>query len=249
MQFKNRVAIITGGANGIGAKAASIFSKDGAAVIIADLQEQAGLAMQAHIRAEGGEALFIQTDLSNVDTVFQMVDTAYKTYGRVDFLVNNAGIGTDYPCEELTPALWDRTQAINLKGLFFSCQRALAIMKRQQFGRIVNVASQAGQHGGFLAGSDYASSKGGVLALTKRLAKEYGPYNITVNAIAPGTIATDMVLSQEKSRYESIANSTPLRRLGRPEEVASVMRFLCSDDASFISGATIDVNGGLYIRA
>ena len=249
MQFKERVMVITGGGNGIGAAAAAIFAKDGAAVVLGDIDDKGGTKVREDILRENGRAEYIHTDVKKLSDIKNLIECAVKEFGRLDFLINNAGIGTDYSVLDLTPEEWDRTNAINLKSAFFACQYALPQMKRQKFGRIVNMASQAGQNGGVLAGCDYAASKAGVIAITKRIAKEAGPFNITANAIAPGTIATDMILRMEPERYEQVAASTPLRRLGRPEEVASVMRFLCSDDASFVSGATIDVNGGSYIRA
>lgn len=248
MEFNGRVAIVTGGANGIGGEVVSVLAEAGAVVVIADINEALGAEKAQMIKDQGSQALFIKTDVSDVRSVFQMIDQTIEHFGRLDFLINNAGIsGGMGNSLEMTPEIWDRTLAINLKGMFFACQRAIPYMIDQKFGRIVNMASQAGQHGGFLSGCDYVSSKGGVLALTKKLAKEFGKYNITVNAIAPGSIATEMVRNSGKD-FTSVEDATPLHRLGEPRELALAVKFLCGEGGAFMTGATLDMNGGVYMR-
>ncbi len=170
-----------------------------------------------------------------------------EEFGRLDVLVNNAGIYEVLPVEEISEAQWDRVLDVNLKGAFFCCQAVVPAMKRQGEGRIVSVASSAGKAGGTLAGAHYSVSKAGVICLTKQLARELGPYGITVNAVAPGRIDTPMIRVASDEENEAFVRRTPLGRLGTPEDVAGAVVFLASDAASFITGEIVDVNGGLLI--
>lgn len=247
MSFKGKVAVVTGAGQGIGRATALLFAKDGAEVFAADCNESAGRETVAQIAKLGGQARYVYVDIAHRTSVDQMFDEVLRIGGKLDCLVNNAAVATNLRTEEVTEQIISHTLDVNIKGTFYCCQRALAQMKTQGFGKIVNVSSGAGQHGGMVCGGDYAASKGAILALTKRLAKEFGPYNICVNAVAPGMIETPMNANVDDG-YEEIAKNTPLRRIGKPDEVGAAIQFLCSEEASFITGATLDVNGGVYMR-
>ncbi len=254
MRLKDKIAIVTGAGQGIGQAIAMRFAREGAHLAICDLNAEGVKKVAQDIEALGRKCLWFEVDVSNTAQVEAMVKKTGDTFGRIDILVNNAGGSFNLPnkLEEVTDEVWDRVVDVNLKGAFL-CARAVApYMKKQKFGRIVNLSSKAGKYGGEMTGIQYSSSKAGVMGLTRQLAKDLGPFNITANAIAPGLALSsprvEKLWMERKTEEERQATlkAIPLRRLSTPDEQASVVFFLVSDDASYVSGVTIDVNGGWH---
>ena len=243
----DRVALVTGGARGIGLACARELSRAGAAVVIADVLAQEAEAAVRSIVEGRGRAAAVPADLSRTREIPRIVGQPAGVFGRLDILVNNAGILSEVPTEALTEEQWDRLMSINLKAVFFVAQAALPWMVRQGGGAIVSLSSLAARVGGIVSAADYAISKAGVIGLTRTLARQYGPNGIRVNAVAPGPIMTEMIRHwPEDVRREFVAR-IPLRRLGTPEDVARVVVFLAGPESAYLTGATIDVNGGLYM--
>ncbi|HSJ52638.1 MAG TPA: SDR family NAD(P)-dependent oxidoreductase [Anaerolineae bacterium] len=247
MRLKDRVAIVTGAARGIGRGIALALAREGARVAACDLDLSMLDDLVGQVRAGGGEVLALAVDVTRKDQILGAVDQVLARWGRLDVLVNNAGIYEVLPVEAISEAQWDRVLAVNLKGTFLCCQAVIPAMKRQGSGCIVSIASSAGKSGGTLAGAHYSASKAGVICLTKQLARELGPHGITANAVAPGRIDTPMIHLASDEENEGFRLRTPLGRLGTPEDVAGAVVFLASDEASFITGEIVDVNGGLLI--
>jgi len=247
MRLDGKVAIITGAGRGIGRAIALALAREGADVAVNDVDLQSAEATANEVRKMGRCALPIKADVSKREEVIKMVETAIKAFGKIDILVNNAGIFSSIPLEDITEENWDKMMKINLKSVFLCSQAVMKFMKRQRSGKIVNIASMAGKVGGIVAGADYAASKAGVICLTKSLAKQLAPYCINVNAVAPAWIETDMMKDWPKETKESILKQIPLGRFGKSEEVAEAVVFLVSDGAGFITGATIDINGGILM--
>lgn len=247
MRLKGRVAIVTGAARGIGRGIALALAREGAAVAALDLQLSLLDDLVGHVRLQGGQVLPLAVDVTRKVQIEQAVAWVVAEWGRVDILVNNAGIYEVLPIEAISEEQWDRVMAVNLKGAFLCCQAVIPAMKQQASGRIVSIASSAGKSGGTLAGAHYSVSKAGIICLTKQLARELGPYGITANAVAPGRIDTPMIRLASDEENEAFRLRTPLGRLGTPEDVAGAVVFLASDEASFITGEIVDVNGGLLI--
>ena len=201
----------------------------------------------AGMEAVEGQARSFQMDVTDREQIQAVVGAVCDTWGPIDILVNNAGIYEVLPFVEITERQWDRLLAVNLKGTFLCCQAVIPTMIRRGGGRIINIASSAGKTGGKLAGAHYSVSKAGVICLAKQLARELGSYGITVNAVAPGRIDTPMIQIASREENEAFRLQTPLGRLGTPEDVANAVVFLASDEASFITGEIVDVNGGLLI--
>jgi 3-oxoacyl-[acyl-carrier protein] reductase len=250
-RLDNRVALITGATGAIGAATARILAEQGADLVVSDATAAGGAALVAELRAMGRKASFVVIDVTSRDSVEAGVAAAEAELGRIDILVNNAGISTYGGIETLTDATWHKIMAVNLTGVFLCTQAAVAGMKARRYGRIVNIGSLAGKVGGILTpsgqmtSSAYAASKGGVMAMTKTLAKDFGPYNITVNALAPGPIWTPMIETVDPELLKFIVGLMPMGRLGRPEDVGYAVAFLASDEASWITGHWLDVDGGL----
>ncbi|MGA2480748.1 MAG: SDR family NAD(P)-dependent oxidoreductase [Spirochaetia bacterium] len=244
-ELQDKIAVITGAAGGIGAATALAFAAEGAAaVVVADVNEAAACAVVKKVAAAGSCACrFVKTDISDPRGIEALFRTLKADFPRLDILVNCAGICPVAPPEEITIEGWDRVMAINLRGTFLCCREALGIMKGQRGGAIVNVSSVSGRIGGIATGVDYAASKGGIISLTMSLAKTGGPHGINVNAVAPGFIHTEM--TKDFTHFDPAA--VPLRRIGEPEDVADVIVFLASRKARYITGQTIDINGGVYM--
>jgi len=247
MRLDGKVAIITGAGRGIGRAIALALARDGADVVVNDVDLQSAEATADKVRAMGRRALPIKADVSVEEEVIKMVKTALKAFGKIDILVNNAAIFSSISLEDITEEKWDKTMKINLKSVFLCSQAVMKFMKRQRSGKIVNIASLAGKVGGIVAGADYAASKAGVICLTKSLAKQLASYSINVNAVAPAWIETDMMKDWPRETKEAVLRQIPLGRFGKPEEVAEAVVFLVSDGAGFITGATIDINGGILM--
>jgi 3-oxoacyl-[acyl-carrier protein] reductase len=252
MSLTNRVALVTGASRGIGAATAEVLAARGAKVAVSartvsDLEQVA-----ATIRKNGGQALAIPCDVLDQGQVEAMVRRVVETWGRLDILVNNAGLGTPtMPVEVIPPADWDHTVALNLKSAFLCLRAAVPVMKQQKYGRIVSVSSFAGRNFSRISGPHYSAAKAGLLALTKHMAVELGPFGIGVNSVAPSIVLTARVKGKWDARsaeeQERVLAGIPLRRLAQPSEVATVIAFLASDDASYVNGVCIDINGGSYM--
>ena len=247
MRLEDRVAIITGAGRGIGLGIAMAFAREGARVALCDINVSLLDSALGQVQAFGRPVLAFQLNVTRKAEIHSVVSEILGQWGAVDILVNNAGIYEVLPAEEISEEQWDRMLAVNLKGAFLCCQAVIPPMKRQGSGRIIGLASSAGKTGGTLAGAHYSVSKAGVICLAKQLARELGPYGITVNAIAPGRIDTPMIQIASDEENEAFRLRTPLGRLGTPEDVANAAVFLASDEASFITGEIVDVNGGLLI--
>ena len=247
MRFQDQVAIITGGAKGIGRAVALAFIREGARVALVDVDKAGLAALWEEIEKRGGQALPVPCDISMSSDVKEMVDQVLKTFGRIDVLVNNAGIIRRGTIETVTEEEWDRVIAINLKGTFNCCRAVIEPMKRQGCGKIVNVSSIAAKTGDITSAPGYGSSKAGGDALMKTLARQLAPYGIRVNAVSPHAIETEMSAQWPEERRREIIASIPLGRLGRPEDVAEAVLFLASESASFITGEILDVNGGMLM--
>ena len=249
--LKGKVAIVTGAASGIGRESALAFARAGAKVIAADITVDGGEETVRMIQQMGGEAVFVQVDVTKSDEVKGMVETAVATYGRLDFAHNNAGIeGIAGPCVACTEENWDRTININLKGVFLCCKYEIPEMLKAGGGSIVNTSSVAGLVG-FGGIPAYTASKHGVAGLTKTIALDYAKENIRCNAVCPGVIHTPMIdrfTGGDPAALEAMTATEPVGRLGKPEEIADAVVYLCSDEASFITGAAIPVDGGFVAQ-
>jgi len=248
MDLKGKVAIITGARRGMGRSHAITLAKAEAKVVVADISLEDCQKVVDEIKKAGGEAIAVKCDVTKKNEVDSMVKAAVKKWGKVDILVNNAGICQFKPFLELTEEEWDRTININLKGYFLCAQAAAKEMVKQKSGVIVNIASIAmGQVGvGFPTLAHYCASKGGIVAMTETLALELAPYNIRVNAIAPGAIETPMInpLKADPKTMEGTLARIPLHRVGKPEEVSNLVLFLASDASSYMIGSTVVIDGG-----
>lgn len=252
MRLKDKVCIITGGAAGIGKATAEKFAAEGAKVVICDVNEEAGNALAEQL---GNGASFWKVNVVNRQEVQDWVDEVAKRYGRIDVLINNAGITRDgqfikYKDGEVVGQMseeaFDAVIAVNLKGVFNCTQAVVPYMIKQNGGAIVNASSVVGLYGNF-GQTNYAATKFAVIGMTKTWARELGKYQIRVNAVAPGFILTEMVQKMPEKVLEGMAGNTPLKRLGKPEEIANVYAWLASDEASYIHGTVISVDGGIVL--
>jgi 3-oxoacyl-[acyl-carrier protein] reductase len=244
--MSNRVAFVTGSSRGIGRAIALTLCREGFYIIVASPEVENNELVAGEIRAGGGEAMTLNLDISSQESVKEGFAQVLAAKGRVDVLINNAGITRDGLAMRMKPADWDLVLKINLTGAFFACQQALPGMMKNRWGRIVNMASVVGQAGS-PGQANYVASKAALIGLTKALAQEMGSRGITVNAVAPGYIETDMTKVLPEAVKQKYLASIPLRRAGTIADVAAAVKFLVSDDASYITGHVLAVNGGMYM--
>lgn len=247
MGLQGRVAVVTGGGKGIGRAICLELARRGAHIVVADINDEAAQDVCREVQALGREALAVHTDVSSRDSVRAMVSATLERFGRLDILVNNAGICSLTPFEEISDAAWARTIAVNLTGPFLCCQEAIKPMRERGWGRIISISSVAGKMGSLRSSVDYAAAKGGLIALTLALARRYAKSGITANVVAPGTIDTDLTRDWPEEVIQDLLTHIPLGYLGRAEDVAAAVGFLASEEAGYITGEVLDVNGGVLM--
>jgi 3-oxoacyl-[acyl-carrier protein] reductase len=246
VRLRDKVALVTGSAQGIGLATAVRFAAEGARVVVADLRPQAVDAAVAGLRAAGGRAMGCVVDVTDRPGIDAMVASVRAEWGRIDVLVNNAGITKDARLAKMTSAQFDAVVAVNLKGVFECTQAVADTMVAQGSGSIVNASSVVGLYGNF-GQTNYAATKAGVIGLTKTWARELGPKGVRVNAVCPGFVRTPILETIPEEVLQKMVAKVPLGRLGTPEEIAAVYAFLASDDASYLNGAVIEVSGGIQL--
>ena len=247
MELNGKIAVVTGAGQGLGLWMAMGLAHAGADVVVAEVSPQTGKSAAEEVKKMGRRSLFFETDVRRVDSLQNMVDRVVGEWGGIDILVNNAGINIRKKAEEIEPKDFDEVAAVNLKGAYFCAQAVGKVMIRQKRGKIINISSA----GGLLVragipNSVYAVTKAGIIMMTKALAAEWSPYNINVNAVAPGYFATPLAAPRLKDpqSWQSIMDSTPLKRVGQAEDIIGPVVFLASDAAGFITGACLSVDGG-----
>ena len=247
-RFKGKIVIVTGSSLGVGRATAICLAERGASVAVVARNFERVKVVQEEIRNSGGQAVAVEADVAKEGDVTTMVNKTLNAFGAIDFLVNNAGVGPQAVFSELEPAEWDRVLGVNLRGPYLCCREVFPHMKARGKGAIVNVSSLAARSSSYFGGAHYTASKAGLLGLTRHIAREMAPYRIRVNAVCPGPVLTPMF--EENPGVElskEIASKIALGYISQPEEQARVIAFLLSDEASYITGATIDSNGGLLM--
>ena len=245
MKLKNKTAIITGGSNGLGRATALLFAKEGANVVVADMDENAGSKVIDDIKKSGGRGLFVKVNVSDQQEVNNLVSAALKEFGKLHILINNAGIVSDGRLVKMELEQWQKVIDVNLKGVFICAQAVSKVLVEQnEGGAIINTSSVVGLYGNF-GQSNYVASKAGVIGMTKTWAKELGKYNIRVNAVAPGFMETDIIKSMPEKVINLMKEKTLLGRLGKPDDIANAFLYLASDDGSYVTGAVLSVDGGI----
>lgn len=243
MRLKGKSAIVTGGASGIGEYTVRDLVSEGANVLIADINDELGQQLAADLNSLTSKVIYKRVDVTNEEQIKEMVDTAVGEFGQLDIIFSNAGIGSMSPSTELAYEDWSRVISINLDGVFLCAKHAIKAMQKSGGGSVINCASILG-HVGQAATAAYTAAKGGVVNLTRALAVEYAKENIRVNAVCPGYIDTPLLSQLDDATRNHLISLHPMGRLGKPEEIAKAVTFLASDDASFVTGASLLVDGG-----
>jgi 3-oxoacyl-[acyl-carrier protein] reductase len=246
MRLQNKVAIITGAANGIGLEAARLFAKEGAKVVLADYDEETGSARANELRNEGTDVLFVQVNVANRNSVDNMVKNTVNQYGKVDILINNAGITRDSMLTKMSTEDFTSVLDVNLTGVFHCTQAVVPYMIEQGKGKIVVTSSVSGVYGN-VGQTNYAATKAGVIGMVKSWAKELGRKGINVNAVAPGFTETNMVAAVPEKVIQQMVAMVPLQRLGKPEDIAKAYLYLSSDDSDYVTGTVLHVDGGIMM--
>lgn len=245
MKLTGKIAIITGAAGGIGAATARLLAQEGARLCISDMDDVHLAKVAEEIQGTGADIIYTKTNVANAESVQAMVDATINKFGRIDILINNAGIIRDTMSWKMTDEQWDLVIDVNLKGTFNCCRAVLPIMRNQNSGKIVNTSSISAR--GNPGQANYSAAKAGIIALTQTLALEAAKNGININCIAPGFVDTQMTRSMPAGVFQRALEKVPLRRMGQPEEVAKLHLFLVSDDSSFITGQTIYIDGGISV--
>jgi len=246
-KLTNKVAIITGGANGLGRATSQLFAKHGAKIVVADINRTDGYKITEEISKNGGDVIFVETDVSKPEKIDNLISTTLAEFKKLDIMINNAGILADARLVNMTMEEWERVININLKGVFLGGQAAAKAMIEQGHGGVIlNTSSVVGLYGNF-GQSNYVASKAGVIGLTKTWARELGKYNIRVNAVAPGFIATDIINVMPQKIIDMMKAKTLLNRLGKPTDIANAFLYLASAEADYITGTVLQVDGGIVI--
>lgn len=246
--MNNKVSLITGGSRGIGRACVDVLARDGYDIAFTyNNNEQAAQETLSLTKKHARRILSYHVDLGDAASALSLVANVIKDFGRIDVLINNAGIAPVVPMEDITIQEWDYVQNVNVRGAFICARAAFQHMKSQKQGRIVFLSSQAGQSGGIFVGAHYVASKAALLGLTKSFAKAGAAYGILVNCVSPGQIDTPLTESFPQEKVKNLTSSIPLGRIGKPEEVAEIIAFLVSDKVTYVTGATIPVNGGLLM--
>jgi 3-oxoacyl-[acyl-carrier protein] reductase len=244
--MSNRTVLVTGASRGIGKACVGALAKGGYRVVLAARSADKLEEIANELRSGGAEAFSVEMDLGSHESITAGFARAVKEFGRIDILVNNAGITKDGLAVRMKQTDWETVLQTNLSGAFYAAQQVLPGMMKERWGRIVNISSVVGEMGN-PGQANYVASKAGLIGLTKTLAQEVGSRNITVNAVAPGFIETDMTQGLSDELKQKMLSQTPLKRMGTPEDIASAVKFLVSEEASFITGHVLDVNGGIYM--
>ncbi|MGJ9457864.1 SDR family oxidoreductase [Oceanobacillus sp. CF4.6] len=252
MELSNRIAVVTGAARGIGAEIASVLLQRGAYVILLDFIEDELAKTVENFKKQNSKVESIVVDVGNEQQVIDTFKFIKKKFGAVDILVNNAGIspkfnGKSISIHETPLKEWERVLNVNLTGTFLCTRECLPLMKKGNWGRIVNLSSLAGRTSGRIAGSHYSASKSGVIGFTRTIASEYAIFGITANCVAPGRIESPMSKTATEEANKRFIDSVPVGRAGEVKEVASLVSYLCTEDAGYINGATVDINGGMFM--
>jgi NAD(P)-dependent dehydrogenase (short-subunit alcohol dehydrogenase family) len=245
VRLEGRVALVTGAGGGIGEATARRFAREGATVVVNDVDLELAWPLVTELQKAGVPALPIAADVTARTDVEAMVNRVVREFGRLDVLVNNAGVNRDAMSHKMSEEQWDQVLAVNLKGTFLCAQAVLARMRERGWGRVISTSSVASL--GNIGQANYAASKAGVIGLTRTLALEYAKYGITVNCVAPGPVMTRMLAGVPEAIRERIVAKVPVGRIARPEEIAAVHAFLASEDAAFITGQVLFVDGGLSV--
>ena len=248
MKLKDKVAIITGSAQGIGQGISERFALEGAKIVLADINMESLKKVEKKLKEIGANVFSIKTDVSDYSNVLTLVNTTINSLGRIDILVNNAGVDRSVLIENMTEEEWDRIIDVNLKGTFLCTKAVIPTMKKMRSGNIINLASPAGKTGGIkVPCAHYCASKAGIICFTKSAARELAVYNIRVNAISPGFIETDMTFNFSDIQRKELNEIIPLNRPGTVDDIAKAAVFLASDDSNYITGQVIPVNGGMWM--
>ena len=246
MRLKEKVAIVTGGANGIGRQTVLRFAGEGAKVVIADFNEEQGLKVLDEVRELGCTAIFVKVDVASAESAENMVKTTLDHFGKIDILINNAGITNDGLLTKLTEESWQQVVNVNLTGVFNCTKAVIPTMLENGAGKIINTSSVSGVYGNF-GQTNYAATKAGVIGMTRTWAKELGAKGINVNAVAPGFCDTNMTAKVPEKVIQKIVQQIPLKRLGKPEDIANAYLYLASDEANYVNGTVLHVDGGIVM--